>query len=247
MTLSCSSKSKVRYGPGTQIVEAILAGERDPKRLAKFRDHRCKQSESTIALALEGNWRDEHLFALRQAYDLYQFYLKQIGEVETRIQNCLTQFDDRSAGAPIPQKLVPKGRSSKEKNPELRGLLFRILGMDMTVVPGLGETTLLGIVSEVGLDMSRWRTEKHFCSWLCLCPGNHKTGGKTHKGKTHTRKTTNRAASLFRMAAQSLFQSKSALGAKYRRLKSRLGAPVANTLAGIAKPGRRNDPLASMR
>lgn len=214
---------------GMSIIDAILAGERRPHQLANLRDHRCKNNEQTIALALEGNWRDDHLFELRQAVCLYRVYHEQIAEVDEQIEQHVATFADHSSGHQLPQRPLHRRLKNNEPRFDMRTALFKMIGMDLTEIKGFSGHMLLGIVSEVGLDMSAWPTEKHFASWLCLCPGNHKTGGRTQKSKTGTRKSRNRAASLFRLAAQSLLRADCALGAFGRRLRARLGAPKAIT------------------
>lgn len=219
---------------GLRIIDAILAGERDPQKLAELRHPNCKNAVATIALALQGNWRDDHLFALRQALELYRFYHQKLSEVDARVESYVQTFDDRSQGRPLPElsaKAKKAKSSGKRKNnaPQFaaRPLLFRMTGVDLTSLDGIGEHLALQLISEIGTDMSAWPTEKHFCSWLTLCPGNHRTGGKQHKSKTGTRTSSNRAAHLFRLAANSLWKADCALGAYFRRMKTRRGAPKA--------------------
>jgi transposase len=163
---------------GIGIIKAILNGERDPTKLARLRDPRCKNSETTVARALEGHYREEHLFALT--------------------------FDARS-------------------------YLYRMTGVDLTQIDSIEANTALTVIGEIGLDMSRWPTEKHFGSWLGLAPASKVSGGKRLSGRS--KPSANRAAAALRLAAQSLNQSQSALGAYFRRLKARLGAPKALTAA----------------
>jgi len=211
---------------GQRIIRAILSGLRDPVELAKLRDPRCKKDERTIALALEGHWREDHLFALEQALELYQFYGCQITELDQRLERYLETFEDRSDGQILPKSPKPKA-GSNTPDFDLRNHLYRITGVDLTVIDGLGGQSCLQLISEIGTDMSFWPTEKHFASWLCLCPGNKKTGGRSISGKS--RASANRAATVLRLAAQSLANADCALGAFYRRMKSRLGAPKAIT------------------
>lgn len=216
---------------GMAILDAILAGERDPQKLAALRNERCKHDEATIALALEGNWREDHLFALKQAVELYRFYHRKLAEVDQQIEAHLATFADRSAGQKLPHRRRTRKLANNEPRFDLRTPLFQMTGVDLTEIRGLGGHTLLAIVSEVGLDMSPWPTEKHFASWLSLCPGNHKTGGQQKRGKSQTRKSANRAAHWFRLAAQALLNADCALGAFARRMRARLGAPKAITAA----------------
>lgn len=212
---------------GMGILRAILAGERNPRRLAALRDRRCKQSEAAIAKALEGNWREEHLFALAQAVALYDVYTQQIAACDARIEQHLRTLDDRSKGQPTPQPQRKPTTNASAPSFDARTLLYRAAGVDLTRIDGIAETTALTVLSEVGVDMSRWPTEKHFASWMGLCPGNKVSGGKRLSGRT--KPCANRAADALRLAAQSLHHSRSALGAYYRRLRARLGAPKAIT------------------
>lgn len=211
---------------GLRILDAILAGTRDPQELAKLRDPRCKNDEQTITLALQGNWRDDHLFALKQAVDLYRFYHAKLAELDEQLEAHLTTFSDRSGGRKLPRA---KRRKAGSNAPEfdMRNLLYQMSGVDLTTIDGINGHTALELISEIGLDMSLWPTEKHFTSWLCLCPGSKKTGGRLLSGKT--RANANRAATALRMAASSLARSNCALGAFYRRMRARLGSPKAIT------------------
>lgn len=215
---------------GLAIIDAILRGERDPQKLAELRHDSCSNDEATIAMALQGTWREEHLFALKQSVDLYRYVLDKIAEADRRIEACLLTFEERGSESDLPK---PKRRSSKKKHDivfEGRKLLHRMCGYDLTTIDGIGEQAALLIVSEIGTDMTRWPTEKHFVSWLCLCPELNKSGGKRQKKrKSKTQSSTNRVATVLRVGAQSLFNSKCSLGAFGRRLRSRDGAPVAVT------------------
>jgi len=211
---------------GLRIIDAILSGNRDPHELAKLRDGRCKRTEEDIAMALQGNWREEHLFALKQAVELYRFYHRQLTELDERIESCLGAFEDRSEGQKVPPSRRPKAGSNAPAF-DMRKLLLQMTGVDLTTIDGLHGHSALELISETGTDMSRWPTEKHFASWLCLCPGSKKTGGKSVSGKT--RRNANRAAGILRMAAQSLARANCALGAYYRRMRARLGGPKAIT------------------
>jgi transposase len=196
---------------GMRILEAILAGERDPAVLAALCNTRIKASRQTVAKSLHGNWREELLFALQVALDCYRFAQNKIAECDARIAEQFAQFEDRAA-------LEAPALSLKSE-------LYRICGVDLTKIPGIKEQAAQIIISEVGLDMTRWNTEKQFSSFLGLCPNNSISGGKVLRRST--RKVYNRAADALRLCAQTLTHSKTALGAKYRRLKGRLGAPKA--------------------
>jgi transposase len=211
------------------ILNAILAGERDPRRLAELRDGRCSNDEATIALALQGNWREDHLFALKQAMDAYRFYHQQLTEVDEKIQAHLETFEDKSQGKPLER---PTGTKKPRVNGpafDVQKHLYTMTGVDLTEVDGLEARTVLTVISEIGLDMSRWPTEKHFTSWLTLCPGVNKTGGRSESKSGRTRPSSNRAAAALRMAASTLLRADCALGAFARRMRARLGAPKAIT------------------
>lgn len=213
---------------GMSILKAIVAGERDPQVLATLKDPRVKSSTSEIAKALTGDWREEHLFVLKQELILYEIYQTQIAECDKQIELCLANFETKAEDQPPPRK-GKKRKKPKGHEPEfdLHAHLYRISGVDFTRIDGLDVLTVQTILSEVGLDPERFPTVKHFTSWLGLCPGTKITGGKLKSSQT--RHVVNRAATSFRMAALSLKNSRSALGAFYRRLRSRLGAPKAIT------------------
>jgi len=214
---------------GLRIIRAILEGQRDPRALARLRDRRCRHDEATIARALEGTWREEHLFALRQAVELLDFYQQQLGACDREIEAVLGRFDDKTGGHPLAAK--PRTTASHRTAPafDARSHLHRLTGVDLTRLDGIDAHTALKIVAETGLDMSRWPTEKHFTSWLSLAPGTKVTGGTQRSGRT--KPSANRAAAALRFAAQSLAHSRSALGAFFRRLQARLGTPKALTAA----------------
>jgi transposase len=212
---------------GMAIIRAIIGGERDPVTLAKLRDDRCSHSEAEIARALYGNWRVEHLFALKQAVALYDFYRKQMAACDRQIEAQLKQFEDKSGGQPLPPKARRRRRGENRPTFEVREALYRMAGVDLTVIEGIEEPTALAVLSEIGTDMSRWPTAKHFCSWLGLCPNHRISGGKVLSRRT--KPCANRAATALRLAAQALHRSQSALGAFLRRLKARVGAPKAIT------------------
>jgi transposase len=212
-----------------KIIRAILAGERDPLILAEYRDRRCKQSEETIAKALHGNWREEHLFALCQALELFDFYQRQIAACDQAIAQALEKIEP-STEATVPP--TPLRKQKVDRNtphiPDLHERLFLMVGVDLTRIDGLNPHSILKILSEIGTDMSRWPSVKHFCSWLGLSPGNKISGGK-RIGNSRTTPSANRAATALRIAAQSLYSSQSALGGYFRRQKARLGSPKAIT------------------
>ena len=214
---------------GMAIQEAILAGERDPRKLAALRNENCKNDEATIALALQGNWREDHLFALKQAMDTYRFYQQQVAEVDGQIQTQLKTFADKSQGKPLEARPGSQDRGANRLSFDVRGCLYTMTGIDLTTVDGLQASTVLTVISEIGCDMSPWPTEKHFASWLTVCPGVNKTGGRSQSKNGRTRPSSNRAATALRMAAFALLRSDCALGAYARRMRARLGSPKAIT------------------
>jgi transposase len=223
---------------GQRIVRAIVAGERDGAKLAAFRDHRVKASEAQIASALRGTWRPEHLFALRQALELFDVYGTQLAacddEIEAHLQQFAVRADTPHASAPPPSKRAKK-RSKNAPRFDARTLLYRMSGVDLTQINGIEVTTALTIMSEIGPDLSRFRSAKAFTSWLGLCPGTKISGGKRLSGRP--RHGGNRAAQALRLAASALRESKSALGAWFRRISARMDAPKAIT-AGAHKLAR---------
>lgn len=210
---------------GMKIIKAIVGGERDPHQLAKHRHERCKATEAAIASALFGNWRPEHLFALRQALKLYEFYQRQLRECDTEIEGCLRGMKDKSNGAPLPASLRKRKPEKNEVRFGARALLFKMAGVDLTVLEGINETTALVILSEIGVDLSKFPHEKNFVSWLGLCPQHRGSAGKIFKRRT--RRGANRAARALRMAAQGCHHAKNALGAFYRRIQARCGGAKA--------------------
>jgi transposase len=214
---------------GMSIIKAILRGDRDPHELAKLRDPRCKESEATIARALLGNWRQEHLFALQQAVALYQFYHQQISACDQAIEAQLRTFADKSGGELLPYRPRRRKREANEPRFDARARLHCLCGVDLTAIEGIDETTALVLLSEIGIDMSRWPSLKHFCSWLGLCPQHKISGGKILNRRV--RRGASRAKRALRLGARSLHHSKSALGAFFRRIKARHGTPMAITAA----------------
>jgi transposase len=206
---------------GMSIIDAILEGERDPIKLAKLRDERCQHSEDQIALALEGTWRPEHLFELRQAHELYQFHHRQITECDKQVQAELTTFANRAGEKTRTGKQRKRGRKSNDVRFEATGPLFQALGVDLTLIEGIDVGTALVILAEIGVDVSRFPTEKHFASWLRLCPPQDQSN-KTKRRRGH-RKGTNRVAIALRMAARSTGRTMTPLGLFYRRIRSRIG------------------------
>jgi transposase len=212
---------------GMAIVRDILAGVRDPHLLAAHRDGRCKASEAEIAAALTGHYRAEHLFALRQNFEAFEFHQRQIAQCDQAIEGQLAHLADNRPSAPS-ELPTARQRYKNEPRGELRAPLHRITGgADLSQIDGIGPYGALQLIAEIGTDMSRWRTEKHFTAWLTLAPNNKISGGRLLSSKTQP--SANRAAAVLRRCAMSLTRSATALGAYYRRLAYRLGQPKAIT------------------
>ena len=212
---------------GMEIITAIVRGERNPHKLAQFRDPRTKADEKTIAKSLHGHWREEHIFELTQALELYRVYQRKIEECDRQIETQMERFEDRSDGGTPAKKIGRKRSQGNAPRFDVRTHLYRMTGVDLTEIDGVDGYTALKVVSEVGTDMTRWPTAKHFASWLGLSPNNKITGGRIISSRT--KPSANRAAGALRLAANSLYRSDSALGAFLRRKKAQLGAPKAIT------------------
>jgi transposase len=215
---------------GMHILRAILAGERNPAKLAKYRDYRVKATAAEIAKALAGDYRPEHLFVLRQAFEAYHFSKQQIHEADHAVEKLLQQMDQTVEATQVP--LPPSTSSHKkpqrhEPTYDARTYLYAILGVDVTQVPGFQASTVLTIFSETGRDMTKWETDKHFTSWLGNAPNTKSSGGK--ELSRHTRTVQSRAARAFRQAAMAAARSHSYIGAFYRRLCARVGPSKAIT------------------
>ena len=211
---------------GQKILRAIVAGERDGLTLAKLKNARIRASEDDIAKSLQGSWRAEHLFALKQALDAFDFCGTQLAECDAQIQAQLQALHVREDEPAAGKK---RGRARNAPKFDLRTQLFQMCSVDLTRIDGIDVTTALVVVSEVGADMGKFPSDKHFASWLGLCPGTKITGGKVMSGKT--KRCANRAAQALRLAAAALRSSQSALGAYYRRLCARMDKPKAVTAA----------------
>ena len=217
--------SHITGNTGMLIIEAIVSGERDPRQLAKLRDGRIRADEETIAKSLRGHWRDEHIFELTQALELYRFYQGKIAECDLEIEAQLESFEDRSDGG----SPAGNGRRGQGNAPrfDIRTHLYRMTGVDLTRIDGVDGFTALKVISEIGTDMTKWPSAKHFASWLGLSPNHRITGGRVMSSKT--KPNANRAAAALRLAANALHRSDSALGAFLRRKKAQMGAPKAIT------------------
>lgn len=213
---------------GIKIIRAIVSGQRNPQQLAVMRDVRCKVSEATLCTALTGNYQPEHLFALEQALLLYDFYQYRVHDCDEKIAEIL---DTLNQSKPMPEASLPKPRHKTRQpnalNFNVREALYRLVGTDLTQIHGIGPYLALRMVSECGTDLSRWRSAKHFTSWLTLSPGNKISGGKVLS--SHSRKTNNRITAHLRLAATTVGRTNTALGAFYRRLSARIGKAKAVT------------------
>jgi transposase len=208
---------------GMAILRAILAGERDPQTLAALRQPGVKKSQAEIAKALTGHYRAEHVFALKQALALYDFYTSQLAEcdqeIERQFANLKPLADDLP---PLPPSEKRDSHSKNGPRYAARDYLYHLTGVDLVAIAGLNQSTVQTIIAETGPDLSAFPSAKHFCSWLGLAPHNDISGGKRLRSRTLP--THNRAGQAFRMAAQSVAKSPgNAFGAFYRRMKSRLG------------------------
>lgn len=220
--------SDITGATGQRILEAILKGTRDPQELAKFRDASCQCSEEQFIEALTGHYRDEQVFSLRQAYERWRFDQTQLRDCDTEVEKVLSRLPKKADRQVLPKARIKRGKPRKNE-PKLdgRSILFESLGTDLTAITGLSTLTILIVISECGMDLTRFPTYKHFCSWLGLSPGTRISGGR--RLSSRSRRTTNRAATALRLAAQSLHSSKTSLGAFYRRMKARLGPEKATT------------------
>lgn len=219
---------------GQKIVRAILSGERDPLVLAKLRHGTIRASEEDIVKSLQGSWREEHLFSLKQAMNLYDAYQAGLDECEARLRRLLGELvlcETPGELPPLEPSPPPepakrgRGRRVKANDFDLRKMLHLACGVDLTEIHGIDVGTALKVVAEVGTNLSRFKSIKHFCSWLGLCPGTNISGGKRLSGASQ--RHPNRLAQALRMAAVSAGRSQSALGAYYRRMAARLGKPKA--------------------
>lgn len=225
---------------GLAIVDAILDGERDPRVLAKLRNDRIKASEEVIAKSLVGDYRPEHVFALRQSLKAYRYYQTMIDDCDREIRLYLESLAAPPSKPDVPDnqgrselKSEVSGQSESASEPpatrSLREELRRVFGVDLVKIPGINVGIAQTLLGEIGPDFTKFRSASAFASWMALCPDNDISGGKVlWRG---TRKVNSRAATALRMAAQSLYRSKSALGDFYRRMRAKLGAPKAITAA----------------
>jgi transposase len=220
--------SDITGATGMRIIRAIIAGERDPAVLATHRDPRCHATPEMIAAALTGNDREEHIFALTQAVELYDLYQTKVADCDIRIKAVLDRL--KAQIAKPAGKLPPARQTKKQPNApsfDVRAALHAMLGLDLTQIDGLGPAVALKLVGECGTNLTAWPSAKHFTSWLCLAPCNKISGGKVLSSRT--RRSGSRAAALLRLAAISVGRTETALGAFYRRLSARIGKAKAVT------------------
>jgi transposase len=209
---------------GLAMLRAIIAGERDPQRLAQFRQPGCKHSEAEIVKALTGTWDDAQLFILTQSVDVFDYYTTKLIACDAQLEQQYQAMESRrEPDAPLPD-LPPAKGESKSKNAmafNARAQIARVIGVDLVAVMGLSAITVQTIISEIGTDMERFATVKHFCSWLGLAPHNDISGGKVLRSRTM--KVHSRANQAFRQAAHSVTRAHSSIGAYYRAMRARLG------------------------
>jgi transposase len=209
---------------GMAIIRALVDGTYDPLKLAQHRHYACKASTKQIAEALRGNYRPEHLFVLRQALELYDAHLAQLRlcdeQIEKTVQALAALSQPPATPAPKPRK--PSSKKAKQPTFEIRDPLYRLVGgVDLTQIQGVAPLTALNIIAEVGTDLSRWPTVKHFTSWLNLAPGTKISGGKRLSSRRPP--VVNRVANLLRLAGLTAGRTQTALGAFHRRLAARVG------------------------
>lgn len=214
---------------GLKILRAIVAGQRDPRALADLAHATVKASRDEIIQALSGHYTKEHLFILRQCLERFDAAQSQIAECDQELAIYLNDYHSKAEPKAIPAstKRSKHARRKNEPHFDLRTELYRMTGVDLTRIDGIDSMTAFTVISEIGPDVSAFASEKQFASWLGLCPNNRITGGKVKRRSTLP--VYNNAANALRIAAQALHHSKSYLGAHYRRMRARLGAPKAIT------------------
>lgn len=219
--------SDITGATGMRIIRSVISGNHNPRALAEYRDPRCKASKDTIVESLTGNYKPEHVFALRQAVELYDFYQRQVGATDERIEELLCELEESS---PTREDLGPSKRKrpkGNEPNFDIRSRLYALIGTDLTEITAIGPYSALKIISEVGTDMTRWPNADHFASWATLAPRNKITGGKVISSRT--RSSANRFAEVLRMAAMTIGKTDTYLGAFYRRKAAHIGKAKAIT------------------
>lgn len=230
--------SDITGGTGMAILRAIVGGERDGVKLAQLRQRSCKSSKETIAKALTGDWKAEHLFTLKQSLEVYDFYSQQIAACDAQIQHQFSVMKPRWTTLPRTSMLSKSPRRRIQKNEpafDIQAEIIRLTGVDLAAVSGIGPSLAQTIVSEIGTDMTKWPTDKHFASWLGLAPHNEISGGKVLR--SHTVPSNNRAGQAFRQAATAVSRAPSAFGAYYRRKRAQ-GGPMFAQVATAHKIAR---------
>jgi len=215
--------SDVMGATGQAIIRSIVAGERDPRVLARLRHRQVKASEAEIVRALTGNWRDEHLFVLGQSLGMYDDLARHLGNCNAKLESLLAQRGQQR----VELGKAPRAGSHRRAEFEARQRLANWAGVDLTRIDGVGVTTAMTLLTEIGPDLSHFASVKQFCSWLGLCPGTKISGGKVLSSRT--RRSASRARQALKVAVMSLAHSPTALGAYYRRLCTRMDTPRANT------------------
>jgi transposase len=215
---------------GLAILDAILSGERNPKKLAALKHGRIKASTAVIVKSLEGDYLPEHLFTLKQALQSYRHYQEMIKACDKEIEAYLVEFESRidpNDTPPPPQRIKKTKPTGNEPDFDLRSHLYRVLGTDLTQIDGVSILTAQVLFTEIGPNLSKFPSVNHFCSWLGLCPNNKISGGRILSSKT--KPGSNRAAQALRLAAHALWRSQSYLGHYYRKMRARHGTPKAIT------------------
>jgi transposase len=214
---------------GLRILRDIVAGRTDPQALAQHRDYRCHASEAEIVAALTGNYRPEHVFVLRQNLEAFDYVQQQLAACDIAIEAHLQTLMAHATPPPTPVPPPRPRQKPRDNEPrfELRTPLHHLTGVDLSQLDGIGPYTALRLLSEIGTDMTRWPTDKHFTSWLTLAPQNKISGGRLLSSRTQP--SANRAAAILRLAAMNLGRTQTALGAFYRRLAFRVGKAKAIT------------------
>jgi transposase len=221
--------SDITGGTGLRILRDIVAGHRDPHQLAAHRDYRCRASQVEIVAALTGHYRDEHVFVLQQNLELFDVSQRQLTACDVAIEAHLTQLAATTTPPASPLPTPRRRQKPRENEPrfDLRTPLHQLTGVDLSQIDGIGPYNALRLLSEIGTDMTRWPTEKHFTSWLTLAPHNKVSGGRLLSSRTQP--SANRAAAILRLAAMNLGRTQTALGAFYRRVAFRIGKAKAIT------------------
>jgi len=215
---------------GLRILRDIVAGQRDPQQLALYRDPRCRATVAEIAAALTGNYRVEHVFVLQQNLELFDVYQRQLDACDAAIEAQLARLTATASPpplTPLSPRRPTKGRQKNEPRFDLRTPVHQLTGADLSQIDGLGPYNALRLLAEIGTDMTRWPTEKHFTSWLTLAPHNRISGGRLLSSRTQP--SANRAAAILRLGAMNLGRTQTALGAFYRRVAFRVGKAKAIT------------------